>query len=188
MLPLLPDASVVPEDPLVESVLVESVEVVPSPVEVVLEVPELLDALCVGFVVVVARWVGELDVVAEEVEVDVEAAIEDTDDKVVDAWTWRLWWCFTVAFVSVSDFGALATVVPETPTCGWTDDPLGDATDEAAGASRATTIAPVPSAAPTPVAAVTRRTRRRMRSRCAAATALPVVSMLLPLPPSLSRV
>ncbi len=136
--------------------------------------------MVVGF----ACFVDKVEFVVDAVDAVVEEAVVVLDDL---AWCF-LWWDFAADFVSVSDFGALVTVVEVSPTCDPTADPLDDATDEVAGASSATTIAPVPIAAPTPVTAVTRRTRRRTWSRFAAAAAFPRASMSLPSPPSLSRV
>jgi hypothetical protein len=72
-----------------------------------------------------------------------------------------LTWCLTLAvFVVVSDFGADATAGGATATSGWVAATLL-AADVVAGVSSAAIIPPVPRAAPTPVAAVIRRTRRR---------------------------
>jgi hypothetical protein len=163
------------------------VVVVPLELEL-LEEPELFEEVPVELDFV--EWV--VLVVDRVVADDADDADDDGDDvpeeptvvdrvPAVDFVRCFLWWCFAVAvFVSVSDFGAAVT-----PLAGVAAGESGVvspvvAADEAAGASSATRIAPVPSTAPALVIAVTRRTRRCTRSRCAAAMPLVVVSMSPP--------
>lgn len=182
--PVLPDVLVlpeVPEEPLLVSVLLVSVEVeVSAPLDEELDdLPELPAALCVGFVVVVARCVDTVGVVPEDVVVVFEVTLEAP----VAVCLCFLWWRRVVVLVSVSELGALAAVVAVTSTGACAAESGGEAADDAAATSRATAIAPVPRAAPTPVTAVTRRTRRRTRSRCAAAIAL-AVALRAPVSPA----
>lgn len=108
---------------------------------------------------------------------DVDGEVSGADFGAV-RW-WRLW-CFSFeVLVSVSDFGGFAVVLGRLIS-GCADAALANGAEETAGTSSAATIAPVPSAAPTPVTAVTRRTRRRIRSRWATAMTRLVVSMSLP--------
>lgn len=119
---VLPEEDGVPDDPVLEPLLIESVDDEEDEDEDEEDFPELLDALCVGFVVVVALRVDGLDVVPEDpVALVVAVVVEVVEDDVVDevCWWGFLWWCFTVVLVSVSDFGGLAAVVtgPSTWEC-----------------------------------------------------------------------
>ncbi|HVW81894.1 MAG TPA: hypothetical protein VHB69_13235 [Mycobacteriales bacterium] len=85
--------------------------------------------------------------------------------------------------VVVSDLGGEGAA--EVRVAGNESDVPGSADAELAGASSATAIVPAPSAAPTPVSAVTRRTLRRTRSRCETADARLAASMTSRCSPSL---
>ncbi|MGN6473318.1 MAG: hypothetical protein ACTHK4_06680 [Mycobacteriales bacterium] len=169
-----------PDEPLVVPVELDELPELDDP-EGVLD-DFLVVTVDFGFVTVlvgVLAAVEDEEVDEEVVDVDVVRVVAAC---VVEATWCRTWWRTLAVLVSTSDFGAGAAGAA---TSFWGCTGLGafDAAEDTAGVSRATTIAPVPSAAPTPVAAVTRRTRRRTLSRWAAAAAL-LVSMTPTLSPA----